>query len=151
MGGAACRWRCSSKSRASSGCTTSRGESMRGPVRSTRRSRLTRALASIGLLPYSVAAEDLVQVYRDAQRCGGVDAAARAAVDAGRRRIPQGRPRTLPTLNLSGSATPSRIGSEGHQLAVQPDFERKPSSSGYTLTHAQPLYRPQSWLQYRQV
>src|SRR5687767_2043389 len=152
MGGAACRWRCSSRSRASSGCTTSRGESMRGPVRSTRRSRFIRRLVlAVGLLPLGAAAEDLVQVYRDAQRYDAVYAAARHALDAGRERLPQGRALILPTLNLSANATRSRVESESREPAVQPDFERKPSSSGYTLTLAQPLYRPQSWLQYRQA
>ena len=124
---------------------------MRGPVRSTRRSRFTSALALIGLLPFSVAAEDLVQVYRDAQRYDAVYAAARHALDAGRERLPQGRALLLPTLNLSANATRSRVESESREPAIQPDFERKPSSSGYTLTLAQPLYRPQFWLQYRQA
>jgi outer membrane protein len=124
---------------------------MRGRARSTRRSRLTRSLALISLLPFSVAAEDLVQVYRDAQRYDAVYAAARHALDAGRERLPQGRALILPTLNLSANATRSRVESESREPAIQPDFERKPSSSGYTLTLAQPLYRPQFWLQYRQA
>ena len=125
---------------------------MRGPVPSTRRSRFIRRLVlAVGLLPLGAAAEDLVQVYRDAQRYDAVYAAARHALDAGRERLPQGRALLLPTLNLSANATRSRVESESREPAIQPDFERKPSSSGYTLTLAQPLYRPQFWLQYRQA
>ncbi len=129
---------------------------MRGPGRSTRRSRLTnRALtpifAFIAFFPFHVWGEDLLQVYRDAQRYDAVYAAARHTLDAGRERLPQGRALLFPTLNLSANATRSRIESESRNPAIVPDFERKPSSTGYTLTLAQPLFRPQSWLQYRQA
>jgi outer membrane protein len=102
-------------------------------------------------LPLQAKGEDLMQVYRDAQRYDAVYSAARHALVAGRVRLPQGRALILPTLNLSASAVRSRIESESRDPAVQPDFQRTPSSSGYTLTLAQPLYRPQSWLQYRQA
>jgi outer membrane protein len=97
------------------------------------------------------AGEDLLQVYRDALRHDAVYAAARHALDAGRERLPQGRALILPTLNLSANATASRIDSESRNPAVVPDFVRRPESAGYTLTLAQPIYRPQNWLQYRQA
>jgi outer membrane protein len=102
-------------------------------------------------MPFGACAEDLIQVYRDAQRYDAVFAAARHALEAGRERLPQGRALVLPTLNLSVNATRSRIESESRNPAVVPDFERNPSSGGYTLTLAQPIYRPQNWLQYRQA
>jgi outer membrane protein len=92
-----------------------------------------------------------MQVYRDAQRYDAVYAAARHTLEAGRERLPQGRALVLPTLNLSGSATRSRIESDSRDPAVAPDFTRTPGSVGYTLTLAQPIYRPQNWLQYRQA
>jgi outer membrane protein len=105
----------------------------------------------VGLLPFGAHAEDLLQVYQDAQRYDAVYAAARHALDAGRERLPQGRALLLPTLNLSANATKSRIESESRNPAITPDFEREPSSTGYTLTLAQPIFRPQNWLQYRQA
>jgi outer membrane protein len=102
-------------------------------------------------LPFQVKSEDLVQVYRDAQRYDAVYAAARHTLEAGRERLPQGRALLLPTLNLSGSATRSRIESESRDTALAPDFTRRPGSVGYTLTFAQPIYRPQNRLQYRQA
>jgi outer membrane protein len=132
---------------------------MRGPAPSIRLSRLTkiknRALTPIfvlvAALPFQVKSEDLVQVYRDAQRYDAVYAAARHTLEAGRERLPQGRALLLPTLNLSGSATRSRIESESRDTALAPDFTRRPGSVGYTLTFAQPIYRPQNRLQYRQA
>jgi outer membrane protein len=103
------------------------------------------------LLPAHARSEDLLQVYRQAQRYDAVYAAARHALEAGRERLPQGRALILPTLNLSANATASRIDSESRNPALLPDFVRRPESAGYTLTLAQPIYRPQNWLQYRQA
>jgi len=125
---------------------------MRGLAPSIRLSRLTKVIfVLLAALPFPASSEDLVQVYRDAQRYDAVYAAARHTLEAGRERLPQGRALLLPTLNLSGSATRSRIESESRDTAIAPDFTRRPSSVGYTLTFAQPIYRPQNRLQYRQA
>ena len=118
----------------------------RGPL--IRLSRFT-SLLFLGL-PFVVHGEDLVQVYRDAQRYDAVYSAAKFALEAGREKLPQGRALVLPTLNLSGSAQRSRIDSESRDEAVSPSFVRRPSSTGYTLTFTQPIFRPQNWLQYQQ-
>lgn len=125
---------------------------MRGLAPSIRLSRLTKVIfVLLAALPFPARSEDLVQVYRDAQRYDAVYAAARHTLEAGRERLPQGRALLLPTLNLSGSARRSRIESESRDTAIAPDFTRRPSSVGYTLTFAQPIYRPQNRLQYRQA
>ncbi len=127
---------------------------MPGLAPSTRPYRSIRTLviaASIAAASSEAYAEDLVQVYRDAQRYDAVYAGARHTVEAGRERLPQGRALILPTLNLTGSATRSRVDSESKDPAAQPDFVRNPRSIGYTLTLAQPIFRPQNWLQYRQA
>jgi outer membrane protein len=97
------------------------------------------------------AAEDLLQVYQDALRYDAVYAAARQSLIAGRERLPQGRALLLPSLNLSGSAQASRLDSDSRDPGIQPSFTREPRSLGYTLTLAQPIYRPQNRLQYRQA
>ncbi len=76
---------------------------MPGPERSTRPSRFTSFIAVLAV-PFAAHAEDLMQVYREAQRYDAVYAAARHTVDAGRERLPQGRALLLPTLNLSANA-----------------------------------------------
>jgi outer membrane protein len=133
---------------------------MLGLAASTRLSRFTEKPRNRGRSPVflllfvlgsAAAAEDLVQVYQDALRYDAVYAAARHSLTAGRERLPQGRALLRPTLNLSGSAQLSRIDSDSRDPAIQPSFTREPRSAGYTLTLAQPLYRPQSRLQYRQA
>jgi len=101
-------------------------------------------------LPSAVQAEDLMQVYRDAQRYDAVYAAARQNLVAGRERLPQGRALLLPTLNLSANAQAARIESDSRDTNLTPSFTREPRTIGYTVTFSQPIYRPQFYAQYRQ-
>ena len=117
----------------------------RGPL--ILRSLLTSAL----LLPLGAGAEDLFQVYRDAQRYDAAYSAARQTLEAGRERLPQGRAGILPTLNLTGNATRSRFDIEFNDPAAGISTIRSSNSAAYTLTFNQPLYRPQNWLQYEQA
>jgi outer membrane protein len=102
-------------------------------------------------LPFSATAQDLLQVYREAQSYDAAYAAARHTVEAGRERLPQGRALLLPTLNLSGSATRTRVEVDSRDPAASPSFTRYPDSVGYTLTFTQPLFRYPNWLQYQQA
>jgi len=103
------------------------------------------------LLPLAAAAEDLFQVYRDAQRYDAAYSSARQALEAGREKLPQGRALILPTLNLTGDATRSRFDVESSDATQSPSFTRSSSSAQYTLLLTQPLYRPQNWNQYQQA
>ena len=118
------------------------------PCRSIRHGFLT---ALVAAAPLAASAEDLVQVYRDAQRYDAVYSSARYALEAGRERIAQGRALLLPTLNLTGSATRQRIDVESRDPVASPNFVRRPHTSGYTLTFLQPIFRPQNILQYDQA
>jgi outer membrane protein len=121
---------------------------MPGPGPLIRRFLFTSAVA---LSPLTAAAEDLFQVYRDAQRYDAAYSAARLALEAGREKLPQGRALVLPTLNLTGSATRSRFDVESNDPAISASFVRSTSAASYTLTFTQPLYRPQNWYQYEQA
>jgi outer membrane protein len=117
---------------------------------STRNRGLTPILLlSLAAVPVGVAAEDLLQVYRDAQAYDAVYAAARQNLVAGREKLPQGRALLLPTLNLAAEARRARADTEPRDST--PSFVREPRSSGYTLTLVQPIYRPQNWQQYQQA
>ena len=113
--------------------------------------KLNRILV-VGLLVAAqpAGAEDLLQVFRDAQRYDATYSAARNNLAAGRERLPQGRALILPTLNLSANATRQRIDTESRDVTISPSFLRNPDSNGYTLTFSQPLFRAQNWLQYQQ-
>jgi len=102
---------------------------------------------ALSLLPPAAAAEDLLQVMRDAQGYDAQFAAARFALLAGQEKLPQGRALLLPTLNLTANATQSRVDSDSDNPAVSPSFVREPRSAGYTLTLTQPIYRAQNLLQ----
>jgi outer membrane protein len=120
---------------------------MPGPGLSTPRFRFT-SVALLLALPCAAAAEDLLQVFREAQRYDAVYAAARYAAEAGRERGPQGLALLLPRLDLAANATRTRTETELRDTT--PPFTRTPESAGYTLTLTQPLFRYQSWLQYEQ-
>ena len=112
-------------------------------------SRLTAALVGL-VLALPAAAQDLFEVYRQAQSYDAVYAAARHSVDAGRERRPQGLALLLPTLNLSSQATRTRNELDSRDPLVLPSTTRYPESVGYTLTFTQPLFRYQNWIQYEQ-
>ena len=122
---------------------------MPGPAPLTRQFRFTSVLL-IAALPLPAAAQDLLQVYREAQRNDAVFAAARHALDAGRERLPQGLALLLPTLNLTGSATRTRVEVDSDDPLILPSTTRNPESANYTLTLTQPIFRQQNWLQYQQ-
>src|SRR5688500_1229986 len=150
---AASRWRCSSRKTALPKSITWWGESMPGHVPSTRLFRFTRVLVlgvACGLAAAPATAEDLLQLYREAQRNDATYGAAKHALDAGRERDNQGLALLLPTLNLSGSATRTRVEVDSRDPLILPSFTRYPESASYNLTFTQPLFRAQNWLQYQQ-
>jgi len=108
-------------------------------------------IAALGLAASPAAAEDLVQVYRDALRYDATYAAARFTLEAGRERLPQARALLLPALNLSANAQQSRIDVRSQDPVASPSFVRSPNSLGYTLTFSQPIFRPQSAAQIDQA
>ena len=97
------------------------------------------------------AAENLVQVYRDAQRYDATYAAARFTLDAGRERLPQARALLLPALNLTGSATQTRLDVRSREETAFASFVRSPQSGVVTLQLSQPVFRPQNSIQVDQA
>jgi outer membrane protein len=105
---------------------------------------------ALGAPASNACAEDLLQVYRDAQQYDAVYSGARNTLEAGREKLPQGRALLLPTLNLSANATKSQNELDSKDPSVTPSFDRKPRVYGYQLTFTQPLFRLQNWYQYDQ-
>ncbi len=97
-------------------------------------------------------AEDLLQVYRDAQKYDAVYFAARRTLEAGREKLPQGRALLLPNVTLTANATRQHLVSEAHDpSATTLFFDRDVYARGYTLTFTQPLIRLQNLSQYGQA
>ncbi|HMV53655.1 MAG TPA: TolC family outer membrane protein [Rhodocyclaceae bacterium] len=94
-------------------------------------------------LPASAA--DLLQMYRDALANDSQFAAARAQLDAGRERIPQGRAGLLPAVGLNANTNWNDV-----DIKQPISAERRFNSNGYALQLTQPLFRWQNLVQYDQ-
>src|SRR3954470_1262949 len=107
-------------------------------------------LLSLAALALPAGAEDLLQVYRDAQKYDAVYFAARNTLTAGREKSSQGLALLLPSLNLTGNATAQHFESDSKNPALVPSFTRSPRVFAYQFTLTQKLFRLQNWNQYDQ-
>jgi len=107
----------------------------------------------LGILAFSqpLVAADLLQTYREARANDPVYASARAALEAGREKLPQGMALLLPTVNGTANTTynDNQIAFRG--TATPGPTVRKFNSNGWTVTLSQPLVRMQNWEQYKQA
>src|SRR3954466_11316283 len=110
----------------------------------------TLLLLSLSVLALPAGAEDLLQVYRDAQKYDAVYFAARNTLPGGREKGPQGLALLLPSLNLTSNATAQHFESDSRNPALVPSFSRSPRVFAYQFTLTQPLFRLQNWNQYDQ-
>ncbi|HEY3431763.1 MAG TPA: TolC family outer membrane protein [Rhodocyclaceae bacterium] len=105
-------------------------------------------LFGFGLLLGSAQGADLLSVYRDALGYDAQYASAKAAADAGREALPQGRAGLLPNINLTGNSQKNDIdyvpkGSSTRSMNYR--------SSGWTVSLTQPLFRWDRWANYNQA
>jgi outer membrane protein len=92
---------------------------------------------------------DLMAVYRDALAYDAQYAGARAAVEAGREKLPQGRSGLLPTIGLGASTTWNDIDTT-RRISGATETNSRYNSNGWTVTLTQPLFRWQNWVAYTQ-
>lgn len=103
-------------------------------------------LSTLLLVAAPAAAEDLLEVYRQAQANDPVWAAARANYAANIEKAPQGRAQLLPNLSLSANATDTDLRSRSPTV----DGSFRFGSQGYSVNLTQPLYRRQNAAAYTQ-
>lgn len=105
-------------------------------------------LAGFGLAT-SAYASDLMSVYRDAYDYDAQFAAARASLDAGREKLPQGRAGLLPTISVTANTTWNDVETT---TRTTPSItgQREYNSHGWTASLTQPLFRWQNWAAYKQ-
>ncbi|MCX7145437.1 MAG: TolC family outer membrane protein [Sulfuritalea sp.] len=103
---------------------------------------------SAGLTEFSYGA-DLMAVYRDAIAYDAQYASARASLEAGREKLPQGRAGLLPTVGLGASTTWNDIDTT-RRVAGATETNTKYNNNGWTVTLSQPLFRWQNWVAYTQ-
>jgi outer membrane protein len=96
------------------------------------------------------AAEDLIQIYRDALASDPVLASARATWGATQELVPQARAGLLPAVNLAANASEQDF---NEKLRSDPTitFRERFPSYGYTVSASQPLYRPQNSISLNQA
>ena len=97
-----------------------------------------------------VSAEDLMQVYREAQRNDPSLAAARANWEATQERVPQARAGLLPNVSLSASTNANYFGTDvdtDPRVRVNRGF----GIGGLTVSASQPLYRYANAVAYSQA
>jgi outer membrane protein len=106
-------------------------------------------LVSGMFLTGAVQAADLLSVYHAAVGYDATFAAAKASLDAGREKLPQGRSGLLPTLGVSANTT-------WNETDITPRTNPSSTSSvnynsnGWTANLTQPLFRWQNWASYKQ-
>jgi len=99
-------------------------------------------------------AADLLETFRAAQANDPVFAAARATLQAGQEKLPQGRSQLLPSVTVSANST---FNDQTIQYAggspfggPNPTLQRY-NSYGYSVNLTQPLFRQQNWLAYTEA
>ncbi|MCF8176119.1 MAG: TolC family protein, partial [Burkholderiaceae bacterium] len=95
-------------------------------------------------------AADLLSVYHDAVTYDAQFGSARASLDAGREKLPQGRAGLLPSIGLGASTTWNETESTRRvngAAAVPANY----NSNGWTVTLTQPVFRWQNWVAYNQA
>ncbi len=107
------------------------------------RFRFPAFLLALALTAGGARAEDLVQIYRDAQQNDPTLAAARANWTATQERVPQARSGLLPSVSAAGTvnANEGRSTTYGDPRFVSSNVF---GSSNFSISAAQPLYRAQN-------
>jgi outer membrane protein len=99
------------------------------------------ALACLALAVATAAhGEDLMDIYRDAQRSDPTVAAARANWEATQERVPQARAGLLPNVALTASTNANYFGTDVNSTP-HTTVDRNFGFGGLTVSAAQPLYR----------
>lgn len=96
-------------------------------------------------------AADLLETFRAAQANDPVIAAARAALQAGQEKLPQGRSLLLPSINLSANSTYNDSTTQYGGPTFLPGGNYRYNSHGYGVSLTQPLFRQQNWLVYSEA
>jgi outer membrane protein len=111
--------------------------------------RLALTLAA-ALFACDAGAVNLLQVYQEALANDPVYASARAQLQAGHERLPQGRAGLLPSVGVNGSWTRQDTDATLSALPGDVNASAGANVNTYTVSLAQPLFRWANWEQYQQ-
>ena len=109
-------------------------------------------LISLALASTTVQAADLFGLYNEAKSYDAQFAAARASLDAGRERLPQGRAGLLPTVGASANTVWNETNTTPRNPIAGASLGRADyNTHGWALNLTQPLFRWQNWVNYTQA
>ena len=100
------------------------------------------------LSAHSATAADLLSAYHDAIAYDAQFAAARAALDAGREKLPQGRSGLLPSIGFGANTAWNDDSRTSRATGIETNT--KYNSNGWSINLSQPLFRWQNWVTYTQ-
>jgi outer membrane protein len=109
----------------------------------------TSLLLSLAMAGAPAFGADLLQVYRDALAHDAQFASARAALEAGREKLPQGRAGLLPTIAATANTTWNEVDFSKRQDGASAASTQY-NSNGWAVTLTQPLFRWQNIVAYDQ-
>src|SRR4030067_273355 len=89
-------------------------------------------------------AADLLETFRAAQANDPVFATARATLQAGQEKLPQGRALLMPSISLSANSTFNDQTTQHQGTAPFPSGNSRYNSHGYGVSLTQPLFRQQN-------
>src|SRR3989339_41518 len=96
-------------------------------------------------------AADLLETYRAAQANDPLFAAARATMQAGQEKLPQGRALLLPSISLNANSTFNDQTTQYQGTTPFPSGNNRYNNHGYGVSLTQPLFRQQNWLTYTEA
>lgn len=109
-------------------------------------------LIALALASTAASAADLLGLYNEAKGYDAQFAAARAALDAGRERLPQGRAGLLPTVGASANTVWNETNTTPRKPIPGVSIGRSDyNTHGWAVNLTQPLFRWQNWVNYTQA
>ena len=98
-------------------------------------------------------AADLLETFSAAQANDPVFAAARATLQAGQEKLPQGRSLLMPSISLNANSTFNDSTTQYQGTPPYPGVNpnQRYNSHGYGVNLTQPLFRQQNWLSYTEA
>ncbi len=114
------------------------------------RKRLLAGLIAVAISQSALAA-DLLETFRAAQANDPVFAAARATLQAGQEKLPQGRSLLLPSISVSANSTFNDQNVRYLGPTAFPAGNQRYNSNGYSVNLTQPLFRMQNWTAYTEA
>ena len=110
--------------------------------------KLLVSLVGLALVSGAAQSADLMGLYNEAKNYDAQYAGARASLDAGREKLPQGRSGLLPQINASANTNWNETNTKLRSTGV--NSRSNYNTNAWSVSLTQPLFRWQNWVNYTQ-